>query len=421
MTLSSSRSKPGVRRPAREERPADAMDTHLRRSSTPALPPLASIGGNRGRGRVASPGEAHAFWFATAKRRASLLFMVWLVLAIAATLVISFLCSLFEALVLSTTTAEIEALKKTYPRRGELLETLKVGLDQTISAILTLNTIANSLGSVLIGALAAHLFEETVLIAITVGFGVTLLVAGEVLPKTLGVAHRPAFQPYVVYPLWWLRRMLLPVTWVCNRLVRLVVRDRAIAHRSDEEIILLAERGAQQGTLSKSESSIIANALSLDDVRVTALMTPRTVVAALPKDATVAGIFQEFPNLPFGRLPVYAKNLDDIVGLVRRRDLLKAKANDLDAESVEKLMHEVHFVPETATAANALQVFLKTHQQLLVVVDEFGATAGVLTMEDVMEHLIGGEIFEKDDFAVDMREVARAKQQKAAKGPRRAG
>jgi len=347
--------------------------------------------------------------------------MVWLVFAIAATLVISFLCSLFEALVLSTTTAEIEALKKTHPRRGELLETLKGGLDQTISAILTLNTIANSLGSVLIGALAAHLFEQTVLVAITVGFGVTLLVAGEVLPKTLGVVHRPALQPYVVYPLWWLRRALLPVTWVCNRLVRLVVRDRAIAHRSDEEIILLAERGAQQGTLSKSESSIIANALSLDDVRVTALMTPRTVVAALPKDATVAGIFQEFPNLPFGRFPVYAKNLDDIVGLVRRRDLLKAKANDQDAESVEKLMHEVHFVPETATAANALQVFLKTHQQLLVVVDEFGATAGVLTMEDVMEHLIGGEIFEKDDFAVDMREVARAKQQKAAKAPRRAG
>jgi len=381
----------------------------------------ASIDDHRARDRVTAPGEARAFWFATAKRRASLLFMVWLVLAIAATLVISFLCSLFEALVLSTTTAEIEALKKTHPRRGELLEALKGGLDQTISAILTLNTIANSLGSVLIGALAAHLFEETVLVAITVGFGVTLLVAGEVLPKTLGVAHRPALQPYVVYPLWWLRRVLLPVTWVCNRLVRLVVRDRAIAHRSDEEIILLAERGAQQGTLSKSESSIIANALSLDDVRVTALMTPRTVVAALPKDATVAGIFQEFPNLPFGRLPVYAKNLDDIVGLVRRRDLLKAKANDLDAESVERLMHEVHFVPETATAANALQVFLKTHQQLLVVVDEFGATAGVLTMEDVMEHLIGGEIFEKDDFAVDMREVARAKQQKAAKAPRRAG
>jgi CBS domain containing-hemolysin-like protein len=104
--------------------------------------------------------------------------------------------------------------------------------------------------------------------------------------------------------------------------------------------------------------------------------------------------------------------MDDIVGLVRRRDLLKAKANDQDLDLVEKLMQEINFIPETVTAANALQLFLKTHQQLLVVVDEFGATAGVVTMEDVMEHLLGREIFEKDDVAVDMRELARAKLQK---------
>src|SRR4029077_17593903 len=101
-------------------------------------------------------------------------------------------------------------------------------------------------------------------------------------------------------------------------------------------------------------------------------------------------------------------------------DLLKAKANGQDPASVETLIHEIHFIPETVTAANALQVFLKTHQQLLVVVDEFGATAGVVTMEDVMEHLIGGEIFEKDDVAVDMRELARAKQLKETK-PKRVG
>jgi CBS domain containing-hemolysin-like protein len=344
-----------------------------------------------------------------------------LFLAIAATLVFSFLCSLLEALVLSTTIAEIEALKKSAPRRGELLELIKHELDATISSILTLNTIANSLGSVMVGAIASNVFgdRKSVLVGVTIGFGVTLLVFGEVMPKTVGVVYRRALQPYLVYPLWWLRRVLLPVTWICNRIVRLIIPVPTDKHRSDEEIILLAERGAQQGTLSQSESNIIANALSLDDVRVSALMTPRTVVAALPKSSTVSDVFQEFPNLPFGRLPVYGKNLDDIAGLVRRRDLLKAKANDQDSELVERLMHEVHFVPETATAANALQVFLKTHQQLLIAVDEFGATAGVITMEDVIEHLIGREIFEKDDFAVDMRELARAKQQKAARQPRR--
>jgi len=143
-------------------------------------------------------------------------------------------------------------------------------------------------------------------------------------------------------------------------------------------------------------------------------------VTALRRNATVGEIFQEFPNLPFGRMPVYGKNLDDIAGLVRRRDLLKAKANDQDFELVEKIMQEVHFIPETVTVGNALQVFLKTHQQMLVVVDEFGSTAGVVTMEDVMEHLLGREIFEKDDVAVDMRELARARLQKQAR-PRRPG
>jgi len=344
--------------------------------------------------------------------------MHWLILAIVGTLLTSFVCSLFEALVLSTTVAEIEALKKAHPRRGQRLETIKVELDATISAILTLNTIANGLGSVVIGALGAHLLGDKWLVVLTMAFGTVLLVGAEVLPKNIGVVYRRALQPYVVYPLWWLRRTLTPVTWFCNVIVRLIVRQDARGHTSDEEIILLAEHGARHGSLSRSESNIITNALSLDDIRVSELMTPRTVVTALRKTATVSEVFREFPNLPFGRMPVYGRNLDDIVGLVRRRDLLKAKANDQDLAVVETLMHEVHFIPETATAANAMQVCLKSHQQLLVAVDEFGATAGVLTMEDVIEQLIGGEIFEKDDLAVDMRELARAKSQKAARSKR---
>jgi CBS domain containing-hemolysin-like protein len=346
--------------------------------------------------------------------------MHWLILAIVLTLGISFICSLFEALVLSTTVAEIEALKKVRPRRGQVLETIKHELDETISAILTLNTVANSLGSVVIGALGAHLFGDRVLVGITIAFGVVLLIGSEVLPKNLGVVYRRQLQPYVVYPLWWLRRVLTPVTYVCNLVVRLFIPEQANVHRSDEEIILLAERGAQQGTLSKSESNIIANALSLDNVRVGEIMTPRTVVTALRKQATVGEVFREFPNLPFGRMPVFGRNLDDIAGLVRRRDLLKAKANDHDLALVESLMQEVNFIPETATAANALQLCLKAHQKMLVVVDEFGSTAGVVTMEDIMEHILGREIFEKDDVAVDMRELARAKQQRQSR-PRRAG
>jgi hypothetical protein len=339
--------------------------------------------------------------------------MYWLIFAIGVTLVISFVCSLFEALVLSTTVAEIEALKKSRPRRGAKLETIKHQLDETISAILTLNTAANGIGSVVIGAIGAHLFGERTLVFITAAFGITLLVAAEVLPKTMGVVYRRALQPHVVYPLWWLRRALFPVTWFCNVVVRLIIGEPVSVHRSDEEIILLAERGAQDGSLSKSESNMIANALSLDDVRVSAIMTPRTVVTALRGGSSVGDVMREYPSLPFGRMPVYKKNLDDIIGLARRRDLLKAKANDQDNTLVEALMGEAHFIPETVSVGQALQVCLKVHTKMLVAVDEFGATAGVITMEDIIEHILGREIFEKDDVAVDMRELARAKQQKS--------
>jgi CBS domain containing-hemolysin-like protein len=344
--------------------------------------------------------------------------MHWLILSIGLTLVVSFFCSLMEAMILSTTVAEIEGLKRAHRRRGELLERLKLSLEETISTILTLNTIVNSLGSVVIGATGARLFGDTRLAILSAAFGAVLLVCAEVIPKNIGVVYRQTVQPHLVYPLWIMCRALKPITYLCNLVVRLVIRQPPEIQASDEEILLLAERGAQRGTLTRSESSIITNALSLDDVRVSEIMTPRTVVTALKKNATVGEVFREYPNIPFARIPVYGKNLDDVVGLVRRRDLLKAKANDQDFELVEKIMQEVNFIPETVTAGNALQVFLKTHQQLLVVVDEFGATGGVVTMEDVMEHLLGREIFEKDDVAVDMRELARAKLQKQNRNKR---
>lgn len=317
-----------------------------------------------------------------------------------------------EALILSTTVGEVESLKKLRPKRGLVLEQLRTGLDETISTILTLNTIANTLGSITIGGLATSLYGQAYLGVVSAVMTLLILFFAEVIPKNLGVVHRRTLQPHIVFPLMWMRNALRPVTYFCNLLVRWVITVPPEKTDSDEEIILLAERGALDGSLSKSESSIIANALSLDDVRVIEIMTPRTVITAISHTSTVGEIFDAYPNIPFARIPVYQADLDDVVGLVRRRDLLKAVANDLEQDLISAHMQEIHFIPETATAAQALQEFLKTHQQLLVAVDEFGSTAGVLTMEDVMEHLIGREIFEKDDIAVDMRELARARLKK---------
>ncbi len=338
--------------------------------------------------------------------------MASLVITILLTVSISFLCSLAEAVMLGTTGSDIAALKKRRPDRGACLENLKLRFEETISTILTLNTLANTLGSVIIGGLATRIYGDTALGAIAAILTFVVLIFAEFLPKSIGISHRQKLQPHLVYPLWAASRALRPFNFLGSRFIRLLIEPSKEPDEPDEEILLLAERGAQQGTLTRNESNIITNTLALSDVRVSDIMTPRTVVSALNQSSTINAVFNAYPNIPFGRMPVYGRNLDDVVGVVRRRDLLKAKANDQDQVTVESLMQEVHFIPETVTVENALQVFLKKHQQFLVVVDEFGTTAGVITMEDVMEHILGREIFDNDDVAVDMRELARSKLQR---------
>ncbi|MBC8012227.1 MAG: HlyC/CorC family transporter [Burkholderiales bacterium] len=332
-----------------------------------------------------------------------------LLIAILLTCGVSFVCSLWEAMILSTTVGEIEALKSRRPKKGAALERLKTRLDETSSGILTLNTIANTLGSVIVGGLATRLYGNAALGIVSAGMTVCILVFAEVIPKNLGVTHRRKLLPPLVYPLAFMVKLLRPITFLCGVLVRFFVGAAPADEGAGEEIRLLAERGARHGTLSLSESSIITNALRLDEVRVSSIMTPRNVVTALRQSTTIGEVLRDTPNISFGRMPVYGRHLDDIVGIVRRRDLLKAKANDQDTDPVAKYMQEAQFVPETVTAAEALRLFLEYHQRLLIVVDEFGSTSGVLSMEDVMETLLGREIFEKDDVAVDMRELARVR------------
>ncbi|MDQ8202035.1 hemolysin family protein [Pelagicoccus sp. SDUM812003] len=327
------------------------------------------------------------------------------------TVSVSFVCSMLEAMILSTTIADIESLKKKRPKKGELLEKHKTDLSDTISAILTLNTIANTAGSALVGALATEIWGSSIVGWVTGILTLSILIFSEIIPKNLGVAYRVQIHPWTVGPLQWMKVALWPATSLTNLSVRLVVKEDQSnddGSSNEEEIILLAEKGAKEGTLTSSESDMVTNALKLDDEMVSAIMTPRVVVTALETTLTIGDVFRTYPNIPFARIPVFDEEIDQIVGLVRRRDLLKYVAEDQDRVRLSEIMNEVFFVPETVTVAAALQTILKKHQQLLVVVDEFGSMAGVVTMEDIMEYILGREIFEKDDVAIDMRELARS-------------
>ena len=333
-------------------------------------------------------------------------------LATAFTIGVSALCSILEAMILSTTTAEIEALKRAHQKRGEKLEKYKVDIEETSSAILSLNTIANTLGATLVGGLAVKIWPEdaNILLKVSVCMALGILFFSEIVPKNMGVIYRPALQPILVYPLSWVCALMTPVSRLVGVVVRIMLRPVRTDTGSDEEILLLAEKSAKEGHLAGHERDIINNALHLDELMVQEIMTPRTVVHAIDDTETIGTLFAKCRDIPFARIPVYHEQTDNVTGIVRRRDLLGAKARDEDHASVADLAQEPLFIPDNAAASDALQTFLRNRQQLAVAVDEFGSMSGVVTMEDVIEHIIGQEIFEDDDPAIDMRELARRRQ-----------
>ena len=333
-------------------------------------------------------------------------------IAIIFTIGISALCSVLEAMVLSTTTAEIEGLKKRNSRRGESLDQYINDLEETSSAILSLNTIANTLGATLVGGLAVQLWplDNNILLKVSLSMALAILFFSEIIPKNIGVLYRPKLQPILVIPLAWVCVIMTPISRIVGLFVRTILKSRSDVTDSDEEIMLLAEKSEKEGNLTFNERELITNALCLDEILVHEIMTPRTVVHTLDEAETIGSLFNENQNIPFARIPIYRDQSDNIVGIIRRRDILSAKANDEDQIKLAALAQDVVFIPDNATADDALQTFLKNHQQIAIAVDEYGSMSGVISMEDVIEHIIGQEIFEADDPAVDMRELARKRQ-----------
>ena len=334
------------------------------------------------------------------------------IFATAFTIGVSALCSVLEAMILSTTTAEIERLKKSHPGRGEKLEKYKLGLEETSSAILSLNTIANTLGATMVGGLAVQIWpaDSNVLLKVSSAMALTILFFSEIIPKNVGVLYRPNLQPILIFPLIWICTLMAPISRVLGIVVRYTLRPSNKLTDSDEEILLLAEKSAKEGTLTSNERDMINNALNLDDLLVNEIMTPRTVVQVFDGQETVTSLLQKYKDIPFARIPIYEEQTENISGIVRRRDLLTAITDDRGNVQIKELANEAIFVPDNAAASDALQTFLKYHQQLAIAVDEFGSMSGVITMEDVIEQIIGQEIFEDDDPAIDMRELARRRQ-----------
>lgn len=337
--------------------------------------------------------------------------MIGLGLTVLCTISISSICSMLEAIVLGTTHLEVETLKKVSKNRGVILENLINDIDKTTSSILTANTIANTFGATLAGTMCAEIIKNEVvaMYIFPATMTVSILFFSEILPKNIAILYRKTLQKYIVYPLYWLCIVMSPVAKITSWIINRIISKRQDNSASNAEILLLAEKGQKDGIISLEERDLITNSLSLDDVTIAEIMTPRTVVYGLEESLTAEEAFKTEGGLKFSRMPVYKDSIDNIVGIVRRREILTAIAEDRNNVTLGEIATPVMYVPENGSALAVLKQFIKRHQQVGIVVDEFASLTGIVSLEDIFEHLLGSEIFDNDDIAVDMRELARKK------------
>lgn len=336
-----------------------------------------------------------------------------LIIAFSLAVIISAFCSVAEAALYSVPWSFIERLKKENRKSGRLLYALRTRIDQPIAAILTLNTIANTAGAAVAGAAAAHVFGAHNLVYFTIVFTLTILIFSEIIPKTLGVIYSKPVAVIIAEPLRFLVIIMGPIIFVCRKIIGLIEKRKHGPGTSEEDLLAMISLTRKSGIIKPYEELSIQNILSLDKKMVKDIMTPRMVVFSLPVQMTVLGARESRAVWPHSRIPVYENNdLEDIVGIVYRREILECLANDQDEVTLEDLMKPVHFVVETMSLDRLLIMFLESRLHLFMVLDEYGGIAGLVTLEDVLEEILGKEIVDETDEVVDMRELARQRRQK---------
>lgn len=340
-----------------------------------------------------------------------------LITAVVLALVTSFCCSLIEAVLYSISSSQVEMLKKTGHRSATLLTALRADINKPITAVLTMNTISNTVGATVAGASAAAIFGDESIVLFSAIFTMAILIFSEIIPKTIGVAYAVKLAPVIARPLYLMVFLLKPFIWLSQMITRLIPQNKDSGHISAEELRMIASLSLQSGKIEADQERVINNILELGDKVVRQVMTPRTVTFSLDQNMTVADAMK-FANIlsRHSRIPLYNENPNDVVGIIIRRDVLLAAAEQKNTLPLSQLMNPVHFVAETAPLNRVLVDFFERHQHLFVVVDEYGAMTGIISMEDILEEIIGQEIMDESDKAKNMRELARRQYKSASTG-----
>ncbi|MEL6104877.1 MAG: hemolysin family protein [Planctomycetota bacterium] len=342
-----------------------------------------------------------------------LLLVVYLVVAIG----FSFYCSVAEAVLLSISPSFIATLAKSQPADAERLSGLKANIDRPLAAILSLNTIAHTIGAAGVGAQAAEVFSEYAG-AVAVASGIMtllILVFSEIIPKTIGALYWRALGPFIARSVGWLIWCLYPLVWISEQLTKLLSGGKGYHALTREELGAMAEIGAEQGVLAEGESRIFRSLIRFPQITVTDIMTPRAVAIAFGETMTVGEVLDAHPELPVSRVPIHRATLDEPTGLVLRNDLLQTRLKGGDQTPLSELARELPTIQSDQSAQAAFELLLGDRGHLALVIDQYGSAVGLVTLEDVIETLLGLEIVDEQDAEVDMQKFARERWRERAK------
>ncbi len=332
-------------------------------------------------------------------------------------IVFSFLCSIWEAVLLSITPSYAAIQQQEGGELGKTIQQFKANIDRPLAAILTLNTIAHTAGAIGVGAQASKIWGGSIIASAVVPVVMTLaiLLLSEIIPKTIGANYWRELAPFTVRALRLVMKILAPLVFVSQLITKALKKDKNASVLSRADFTAMAELGSTQGVFDEGESNLLKSFLRFDSILVRDVMTPRTVVVAADETTTVRDFHKAYPDLRFSRIPVYQESLDKIIGYMLKDQLLTKLVKQWESASgdshvdtaLSELRRDITVVQQHEPITKLFNDFTENREHIALVVDEFGGMAGIVTMEDVLETLLGMEIVDELDNTVDMQALAR--------------
>jgi CBS domain containing-hemolysin-like protein len=334
--------------------------------------------------------------------------MTIFVVSVVTVIVVSAICSLSEASLYAVRRPFVRSLTESGSAAGPVLEGFKDNMDRPITAILIVNTAANTAGASVAGAQATELFGGNAFLWFSAFFTLGVLLFSEIFPKILGVVYNKAIARAVALPWRFVITLLSPLVWAVGKVSALLKPSGQVFAAPEDEVVQLAQISAEEGSIMGHEAEMVRNVLALNDLVAKDVMTPRTVVFRLPQDLTLAEANEQVEVWTHSRIPLFDREQPDRWNqLVRATDILSGLADGRKDEDLKAIGLPLPLVSETTPGHVLLARFIAEQTHLFGVLDEFGGMAGVVSLEDVVESLIGQEIVDEVDEAADMREVAR--------------